>query len=405
VAEERFEDAQANKETPAVPRKYQYVWDIRYIHAAVLRDEDTDADNDCTDAATGIQGANEGDEHLYYCQDANFNVTAILDGYDGAAVERYMYDPYGKPTILNGVRDSTGAATTEWNTRLSNTFQNAILYCGYFFDDESGLYHVRNRYYLPYFGWITRDPIVYGDGLNLLQYVGSAPIGRVDASGTRGILDYFSAFQNPVSDWLGEQLYEWGKGTPEMAAAFFAIGGGPNTYQFKPGDAFLETVRNDPFMDEVRGRVRETLQGRCEYPACDATSYTKENEPHEYKSKGIIGDLELGRDYAYAGLQFAPVPSMGLQALGATKASAYLGTYNVEWEAENIKCCRGKAKIAFHVWDFWNAETLSNVPFIGPRLPNSPFGERGPIGGTTWLYFDWEEEDFEFKGDRKCFDK
>jgi len=47
MAEERFEDVQEDKDATAVPRKYQYVWDIRYIHATVLRDEDTDADNDC----------------------------------------------------------------------------------------------------------------------------------------------------------------------------------------------------------------------------------------------------------------------------------------------------------------------------------------------------------------------
>ena len=150
MAEERFEDAQANKETPAVPRKYQYVWDIRYIHAAVLRDEDTDADNDCTDAATGIQGANEGDEHLYYCQDANINTTALVEDYDGTVVERVTYDPYGKPKFYNGA----------WqNPSDSSAFDNAILYCGYYFDEESGLYSVRHRCYHPTLGrWPTRDP-------------------------------------------------------------------------------------------------------------------------------------------------------------------------------------------------------------------------------------------------------
>jgi RHS repeat-associated protein len=159
IAQTRENDNLDSKDTVATARKYEYVWDIRYVDALVVRDENKNADNDCTDAATGIQGANEGDEHLYYCQDANFNVTAILDGYDGATVERYMYDPYGKPTVLNGVRDSTGTATTEWNTRSTNTFQNAILYCGYFFDDESGLYSVRHRTYHPTLGrWLSRDP-------------------------------------------------------------------------------------------------------------------------------------------------------------------------------------------------------------------------------------------------------
>ena len=159
IAQTRENDNLDSKETVATARKYEYIWDVRYIDAPVCRDENKNADNDCTDPATGIQGSNSGDEHLYYCQDANMNTTALVDVFDGAVVERYMYDPYGKPTILNGVRDSTGAATTEWTARTSNTFQNHILYCGYYFDDESGLYHVRNRYYHPTLcRWPSRDP-------------------------------------------------------------------------------------------------------------------------------------------------------------------------------------------------------------------------------------------------------
>jgi len=76
----------------------------RYIDAPVCRDEDKNSDGDCTDAATGIQGSNSGDEHLYYCQDGNYNTTSLVDSYDGAVVERYQYDPYGKVTVLHGGR-------------------------------------------------------------------------------------------------------------------------------------------------------------------------------------------------------------------------------------------------------------------------------------------------------------
>jgi len=51
----------------------------RYIDAPVCRDEDKNGDGDCTDAATGIQGSNSGDEHLYYCQDGNYNTTSLAD--------------------------------------------------------------------------------------------------------------------------------------------------------------------------------------------------------------------------------------------------------------------------------------------------------------------------------------
>jgi len=75
VVEERYAANLADKETLATARKYQYVWGIRYIHAAVLRDADTNSDGDVLD-----QG---GSERLYYTQDANFNVTALIGRFRG----------------------------------------------------------------------------------------------------------------------------------------------------------------------------------------------------------------------------------------------------------------------------------------------------------------------------------
>lgn len=38
-------------------------------------------------------------QRLYVQQDANFNVTSLTDD-SGVVVERYVYDPYGKQTVL-----------------------------------------------------------------------------------------------------------------------------------------------------------------------------------------------------------------------------------------------------------------------------------------------------------------
>jgi hypothetical protein len=70
LAQVREDDDLASKDTLATTRKYQYVWDIRYIDAPVLRDENTDEDDLCDD------------ETLYYTTDAN----------PGAPAERHL--PY-----------------------------------------------------------------------------------------------------------------------------------------------------------------------------------------------------------------------------------------------------------------------------------------------------------------------
>ena len=138
----------------------QYVWGLRYVHSPVLRwrDENTDG---------------QDVETLYYTNDANFNVTALVDT-SGNVVERYTYEPYGKVTFR----------AADWTVRQSSAYGNEILYTGHRLDTETGLYYGGWRYYHPTLGcWITRDPSGYQDGVHLYQYVGSRPLIGNDANG------------------------------------------------------------------------------------------------------------------------------------------------------------------------------------------------------------------------------
>ncbi len=160
--EERFAAGQGDKEAVATIPKVQWVWSPRYIDAPVLRDRDTDANGTL-------------DERLYYCNDANMNVTALV-GTDGAVAERYTYDPYGKATV----RHPTTWAEVAW----ADSKKNEVLFCGYRFDNETGLYHVRRRPYHPTLGrWGSRDPDDYVDGLNGYQFARASPPARLDSTG------------------------------------------------------------------------------------------------------------------------------------------------------------------------------------------------------------------------------
>jgi len=127
-----------------------------------LRDRDTDDDGTL-------------DETLHYTNDANMNVTALVND-SGTVVERYVYDPYGKVTFMDG----------SWNEiTWANSKQNHILYCGYYYDDETGLYSVRNRTLHPTLGrWTSRDPIGYQYCASLYCYGESMPTRMLDPSGT-----------------------------------------------------------------------------------------------------------------------------------------------------------------------------------------------------------------------------
>ena len=111
---------------------------------------------------------------------------------DGTVVERYVYDPYGKVTIYNEGRTST----VSW----ANSKQNEILFCGYRFDPETGLYHVRHRMYHATLGfWLQRDPLGYVDGMSLYEYCRGQPSATVDPQG----LGLREVFEHPGAAWEG----------------------------------------------------------------------------------------------------------------------------------------------------------------------------------------------------------
>jgi RHS repeat-associated protein len=154
----------------------RYVWGVEYIDAPIIRYRDGNVNGELDD---------EGDSSLYYLHDANFNVTGLIDKAETAVVERYMYEPYGRVTVLNGAADAD-ESVNDWSADADNAsdWSNEVLYAGYRRDAESALYHVRNRYYHPTLGrWVSRDPTRYEDGPNMLEYVGGSPVSWTDATG------------------------------------------------------------------------------------------------------------------------------------------------------------------------------------------------------------------------------
>jgi RHS repeat-associated protein len=142
----------------------QYVWSQRYIDAPIMRFHDGNADADCLDV---------GDNVRYYTGDANHNVTATIDASSGDVVNRYSYTAYGQATEYDD----------DWSNAAAPT-ADGPLYCGYFFDSETGNYCVRHRYLSTALGtFISRDPIGYKGGINLYEYVGDNPIDKGDPTG------------------------------------------------------------------------------------------------------------------------------------------------------------------------------------------------------------------------------
>ena len=109
----------------------------------------------------------------YYVTNLQGDVVSILNA-SGTSVAEYSYNAWGKVLSATG----TMAAI------------NPIRYRGYYFDSDSGLYYVSNRYYDSEIGrFISTDDIDYlgADGsllgYNLFAYCLNNPVNRFDVNG------------------------------------------------------------------------------------------------------------------------------------------------------------------------------------------------------------------------------
>lgn len=153
----------------------RYVWSPVYVDAMVLRDRDTNADGTL-------------DERLWVQQDANWNVTALVDG-SGVVAERYVYDAFGVITVLDGNYGSPGTSSYGW----TQGFQ------GMFFDATSVLNVSRGRPgYSPTLGrWGTVDPLGLGPDVNMYRFVENNPTNDTDPSGLASSLERIGSAAGP----------------------------------------------------------------------------------------------------------------------------------------------------------------------------------------------------------------
>ena len=156
-----YQAIEVRKDQSASPYE-QYVWGVRYVHSPVCRWYDADADG-------------QGVVLHYYLNDANFNVTALIES-DGDVAERIAYDPYGKATFYD----------EDWqNPSGQSAVANTVLFTGHRLDPETGCYYAGVRYCHPTLGrWLSRDPVGYADGVTLYESNASNPVALADPTGS-----------------------------------------------------------------------------------------------------------------------------------------------------------------------------------------------------------------------------
>ena len=115
-------------------------------------------------------------EEYYYIKNVQNDIVAIADK-NGDIVANYYYDAWGNVTQITG------------NTALAQT--NPLRYRSYYYDSETGYYHLKSRYYSPEVGrFLNADDSEIIDGgndhileNNLFAYCFSNPVNMTDDTG------------------------------------------------------------------------------------------------------------------------------------------------------------------------------------------------------------------------------
>ena len=159
-----LEERQGSSSTPVA----QNVWGLGYVDAMVLRDRDTTTGGDLGKTGSGL------DERLYVQQDANYNVTSLVNT-SGTVVERNQYTPYGTVQIKDA----------SWANRGSSSYAWVYLHQGGRYDTYTANSHFRNRDFDVSLGvWNRPDPLGFVDGPHLYQYLSANPLTFIDPQGT-----------------------------------------------------------------------------------------------------------------------------------------------------------------------------------------------------------------------------
>ncbi|MCH9633990.1 MAG: hypothetical protein S4CHLAM7_07240 [Chlamydiae bacterium] len=106
--------------------------------------------------------------------DINGNVSCLIDPQRRKVIERYLYTAFGEEEIYN----KRGKSVSQKDCSNPWRFQSQ------YHDQETGLVYFGKRYYDPEIGkWVSPDPALSVDGLNLYTYVHNNPLRYKDFLG------------------------------------------------------------------------------------------------------------------------------------------------------------------------------------------------------------------------------
>lgn len=198
------------------------------------------------DALSRPQMVNFNGALYHYVHNLQGDIAAIVDN-EGNKVVEYKYDAWGKPI------GTPWTLTTAYGTLA---MLNPFRYRGYVYDEETGLYYLRSRYYNPESARFTNADAILGVGNmllthNLFTYCSNRANNLKDVTG-RTAVEYFTQQGQAISSvdgpypfadivWLvllaGAAVYDYvnNKSTPSTSTSH-STGAGRASIQERIGD-------------------------------------------------------------------------------------------------------------------------------------------------------------------------
>ena len=152
-----------------------------------------------------LVGFKYNDNTYYYIKNLQDDIIGILDS-NYNIVAKYEYDSWGN---ITSITDSNNTNISGDATHIANI--NPFRYRSYYYDRETNLYYLNNRYYIPLWGrFLNEDGIIGANpdiiGYNLYAYCSNNPIMNTDPSGTGFIKNLCKKVKKAVKKVVNEVI-------------------------------------------------------------------------------------------------------------------------------------------------------------------------------------------------------
>ena len=186
----------------------------------------------------------------YYLSDGLGSTALLTDG-NGNTVAAYDYEDYGATTQIAG----------------DSGVYNPYRYTGQEWDAELGMYNLRARHYSPSLGrFLTRDPIGYAGGSNLMAYCQGDPVDFVDTSGTA--TKHFNIYLDTLSQdsFAANEIITYLNATFSCTSFSFQTGSAAQRGSDPAKETFNEQFRS---LAKVKRDARGNLVGADSFPTAE----------------------------------------------------------------------------------------------------------------------------------------